>query len=215
MDNTSSGGRSTGEIDPLRDLIDAARNGDEKASGELVELCREYLLHVANRELPKHVQAKVAPSDLVQETLMDAHRGIEQFLGTSRDEFFAWLRRILHNNAVDAERRFHQAEKRDVSRELPLDDDDSQRPQEIDIPAVVQTPSEEVTQQEDQAQMERAIASLSDDYRQVLELHHRGGMTFEQVGEQMNRSSEAARKLWVRAIAKLRTVLEKDDAAQG
>ena len=77
-----------------------ARAGHDSAVGRLLEAARLYLLLVANRELPPDLRPKVGPSDLVQETLLRAHRHFGQFRGATEDELLAWLRQILAENRL-------------------------------------------------------------------------------------------------------------------
>ena len=48
---------------------------------------------------------------------------------------------------------------------------------------------------------------LSPDYRRVLALRHQEQLTFEQIGQQMQRTANAARMLWLRAVERLQKEL--------
>ena len=65
------------------------------------------------------MRAKCAPSDLVQETALDAYRTFEQFHGEQLEELYGWLRRILLDNATSARRRYELTAKRELSRKSP------------------------------------------------------------------------------------------------
>ena len=81
-------------LDPLADdrqSLDRARRGSPQALGQVLELCRRYLLHIANSELDSHLQAKLGASDVVQETFLEAQRIFDRFEGNSPDELRAWL----------------------------------------------------------------------------------------------------------------------------
>ena len=53
----------------------------------------------------------------------------------------------------------------------------------------------------------RALARLPEDYRRVIALRYEQGQSFADIGQAMGRSSEAVRKLWFRAIERLRKEL--------
>ena len=65
------------------------------------------------------------------------------------------------------------------------------------------TPAEKVIVQEEMTALERAMAQLPSNYREVIRLRYDGQLTFASIGEMIGCSSEAARKLWARAIARL------------
>jgi hypothetical protein len=62
-------------------LMQAARAGSAEALGRLLEGCRAYLLLAANRQLDADLQAKGGPSDLVQETFLEAQKDFPPFQG--------------------------------------------------------------------------------------------------------------------------------------
>src|SRR4051794_35102763 len=79
---------------------------------------RQYLLLLARAQLQPGDRAE--PSDIVQQTLMDAHRDERQFRGQTAAQRAAWLRRILANNLADVFKG-QRREKRDVARERSLE----------------------------------------------------------------------------------------------
>ena len=67
----------------------------------------------------------------MQQTLLEAHRGLDKFRGTTDGEWLAWLKRIVQHNAADFVRRYGKAGKRRAAREVSLDvpaGDDSRGP---------------------------------------------------------------------------------------
>src|ERR1700730_15074368 len=71
-----------------------------------VEKFRTYLLLLARMQIGSKLRAKLDPSDVVQQTLLDAHRQLEQFRGSTPAEMAGWLRRMLACNLADALRAF-------------------------------------------------------------------------------------------------------------
>jgi DNA-directed RNA polymerase specialized sigma24 family protein len=57
--------------------------------------------------------------------------------------------------------------------------------------------------------LEQALAGLPKDYRQVILLRYQEEHTFEEIGRLMNRSADAARKLWLRAVERLQQEMDK------
>lgn len=191
-----------------RQWIAEARDGSAAALGQIMELCRQYLLLVANRELEPEFSAKGGASDLVQETFLEAHRDFARFEGTTHAEVLAWLRRILLNNLSNFRRRYAASEKRQIRREISLDSTGSQDEAKRSLAVEGSSPSSHVAAKEKSADLDRALEGLPIDYREVILLRHEQGLSFAEVGQLMNRSAEAARKLWARAICLLREELE-------
>ena len=183
------------------------RGGSRAALGRILELCRQYLLLVANRELEPELWAKGGASDLVQETFLEAQKDFASFQGTTRAEVLAWLRRILLNNVSNFRRRYVGSEKRQIARELSLDrpgmSSDGRFAPALDTPS----PSGRAAANEESRALDQVLERLPADYREVILLRHEQALSFADVGRLMDRSEEAARKLWVRAIARLREEL--------
>ena len=105
---------TTSNRSSLVDLLNQARGGDVQARDRLFAKCRNYLVVVAQAEAGNWLRAKVDPSDIVQQTLLDAHRGLGDFRGSTEAEWLGWLRRILSHNAADYVRHYLGTEKRDA-----------------------------------------------------------------------------------------------------
>lgn len=201
----------------IEHLLGEARHGSTAAIGSLFESARAYLLFLANKELPRGLQAKFGASDLVQETAIEAHRDFERFAGSTPEEFYAWLRSILQNNLRDAIRRYEGAQKRDVGKETRLSSLADRNGVGQRVPSwphdQSQPPDGSIIRREDAAKVEAVLARLPDDYRIVLRMRYWDGLSFQQIGDRFGRSAEAVRKLWYRAVHKLQDELRSSDNA--
>jgi RNA polymerase sigma-70 factor (ECF subfamily) len=172
-----------------------------------------YLLLQAEQHLPQSLRAKVGPSDIVQETAIDAHRDFLRFRGTTQEELYAWLRTILQNNVMDAVRRFEMTQKRAVKREASLSVVVDRRGISV-LPVGSTTPDHSAIRREDAALLAGLLTRVPDDYQTVLRLRYWDGLTFPQIATRIGRSEEAARKLWYRALARLTLELQALAAEQ-
>lgn len=189
-------------VDPITPLIAEARAGSAAAIGSLLEAARAYLLMQADTNLPASLRAKLGPSDIVQETAINAHRNFASFRGNTRAELYAWLRTILENNVVDAVRRFEMTHKRDTNREERLSvvvDRAGLLPLGVDGT----TPERSAIRREDAAIVREVLAGMPADHATVLRLRYWEGLTFPEIAVRIGRSEDAARKLWYRALARL------------
>ena len=185
-------------------LIREARSGSTEALEHLLSECRNYLLTIANRALSDSIRKKIGASDLVQDTMVEAIRGFGEFRGDSLGALLAWLRKVLLHNVANASRTFEQTEKRDLSREVSLDKCERDNLQLVD-PA--SSPGSTLANRELDQQVASALNQLPVEMRLAVELRNRDHLSFCEIGAQMERSPEAARKLWARAIEKLREKL--------
>jgi RNA polymerase sigma-70 factor (ECF subfamily) len=188
-------------------LLAAARAGDRAARDRLFADCRDYLCLAARARVESWLRAKADASDLVQQTLLEAHRGFGQFHGETEAEFLAWLRRILDHNAADLVRRYHAAGKRQVGREVPLAGGGSTSGGGLEPAATDDSPSATVAKREGELALAAALAELAPDHREVIMLRNLQRLPFDEVAGRMNRSRPAAQMLWMRAMQKLKDVL--------
>jgi RNA polymerase sigma-70 factor (ECF subfamily) len=193
------------------DWIEAARKGCQESFNRLFTACRPYLLSVANRELGTHLEPKVAPSDLVQETLARAQEVFDRFHGSSEAELLAWTRGVLLKNIMMAKRQYLGTAKRQASRETSLDRELAGFQLLADVQQA--PPGHQLDLQDDALRLSDALTQLPIDQREVLRLRHWEEQSFEQIGCCLNRSPDAARKLWARAVDELRRILDRGDFA--
>jgi RNA polymerase sigma-70 factor (ECF subfamily) len=193
------------EVAPLPVL--AGRHVQDRSRlGKRLEACRQYLLMIANQELPIELRQKIGASDVVQETFLEAQRDLPEVLGDNEEQLLIWLRRVLLNNIANVRRHYQQTDKRDMAREVSLDDR-SGTGICARLPARDHTPSSMVAHDEETELLEQSLLKLPEHLRQVIVLRHRENHTFPEIGQLLGRSPAAVRKLWVRAIERLQKEL--------
>lgn len=192
--------------------IAVARAGSPVALGRLLQHYRDYLLRVAREEFANGLAPKAAQSDLVQETFLQAARDFPAFVGRSEWELRIWLRQILINTLRDTQRRYRDTAKRSIHKEVSLQDnsDLARNLKQLDP-----SPSARLISVENCSALQAALNRLPKDWRRAIELRSIEGQSFEEVGQALQRSSAAARKLWTRAILKLTDELESDGTRPG
>jgi RNA polymerase sigma-70 factor, ECF subfamily len=183
----------------LETWIETARQGDREALGQALSSVRDYLLLVANEGLEPALKAKGNASDLVQETFLLAQRGVEKFRGHTADEWRHWLKRILIRSIAQERRRFAATAKRQVQREVTIPDG-----MQLKNSAYIETPSRNMALRELETALTEGLERLPDRYREVVIWHHREQLSFEEIGRRYGIKGDAARKLWTRALGRLR-----------
>lgn len=197
-------------LESLDELLQGARGGCGKSLGQLLDGCRQYLLLTANRRLDPELRGKIGPSDMVQETLHEAQRDFEDFQGLSEEELLAWLRRILLNNLADVRRRYRTAGRRQISREVAFRDVLSAELLTVES----DSPQSYAIAREEDAALKRALDQLAEPGRKVIQWRNYERCSFEEIGQRLGRSAEAARKVWVRTLGQLHHILEPLDESR-
>lgn len=186
-----------------------ARQGDESARNHLFAAGRSFAAIIARVQLHRRLKTKVDPSDLVQQSLLEAHRGFDDFQGQTPHDWLAWLKQIVTRNALDADKHYRGAACRDLRREQPqMASGDSNGTAHCSPIDPAPTPSQFLSGCERELRLAEALEQLPNDYRQVILLRNVERLTFDQVASQMNRSRGACQMLWMRAVDQLRTRLQ-------
>jgi RNA polymerase sigma-70 factor (ECF subfamily) len=194
----------------IQNVLQKAKAGDAASVGELLAVYRDYLLGIAVARLDPRVRARCNPSDVVQETLMEAYRDFHQFRGGLEREFLAWIRQILSNNLARMVELHLLTDKRDLRRERPIEQNvvGESRLERRDywLTDSGQSPSSAMQRQEQLASMLERINKLPAHYRDVLLLRHIEELSFDAVAERLGKSAGAVRMIWLRALEQLREV---------
>ena len=170
------------------------------------ERFRDYLLVLARMQAPAALRAKLDPSDVVQETLLLAHRKLGQFRGRTDAEMAGWLRQILASHLADAGRAFGRA-RHNVERERSLEAalDRSSAHLGDWLAAQQGTPSEVAQGHEEAIRLAGVLASLPEDQRQALALRHAEGLSLEEISRRLDRTPAAVAGLLKRGMRRLRS----------
>ena len=187
------------------ELIRRFRAGDEEAFRTLLVRHGGALSARIRRNLPAKVARRVAVSDVLQESCAVAFRRREHLEVRGADAFRNWLLGIVDNKVREAVRSHAQVAARSAHREISRHD-------RLDTGLFVGrqgTPSRHAIQREEVELTREAMSRLPDQFRQVLKLTLLQGMTMREAAERMGRSREAVKKLYGRAVVRLKTVYEE------
>jgi len=200
------------------ELIAAVRRGSVDRLGQLLESYRNYLHLLAKTQIDEKLRARISPSDLVQETMLGACRDFAQFQGEDERQLLAWLRQILINRLHALVQQHVLASKRDVRREISIEQIGgalSRSTVNLKTAAFLAdlgpSPSGLAMQRESAVVLANHLANMPAEYREVIELRNLRGLAFDEVARRMNRSTGAARMLWMRAIRRLRDAMTEEE----
>lgn len=176
-----------------------------------LEQYREYLMTIADLQIEPVLRRKLDASDVVQQTMLEAHSRLNDFRGSTSAELAGWLKRILLNNLIDCVRAYRR-ERRDIARERSLDDSLNRSSLRLEacLAAEQSSPSLKVSRDEEGLQLSEALSQLPDAQREALVLQHWHGWSIDQIAEQMGRSRAAVAGLVKRGLKGLREEMKRE-----
>src|SRR3954447_21526893 len=151
-------------------MIASAKDRDGESLAQLLQLYRNYLRLLARTWLSGAARGKADPSDLVQETMLRAHRAFSDFQGTGEAELVAWLRQIMARQAADLMRRL-RAGRRNIGREQPLNSSLHEKLSDM-ANSSFSGPGSAVRRRELAVLLADALAQLSSSRREVIVLRN-------------------------------------------
>jgi RNA polymerase sigma-70 factor, ECF subfamily len=193
-------------------LIERAGHGDDDARRELLEQYRDNLKRMVAARLDRRLAPRVDPSDVVQETLADAARRMDEYLRDRPLPFFGWLRQLAGERVIDTHRRHVLAQRRSITRESRTPELSEESAVELGrkLMASDTSPSNRLMRQERCDQVMAALAGLSPRDREVLVMRHLEQLSTAEVAEALGISVGAVEVRLFRALVRMRARLEAD-----
>jgi RNA polymerase sigma-70 factor, ECF subfamily len=191
-------------------LLRRAGDGDPAARAELLDRYRDQLRRMIALRLDKRVAARADASDIVQDTMKDAHKRLPEYFADPQLTFYAWLRRIAWDRLADVYRTHLGAEKRSVLREHPWTpnlNDESVAELAHSIVASSINPARRVMLAEMQTRTTAALMQLKPPDREILVLRYLEQLGVEEIAGVLGISQTAVTSRHLRALQRLRLIL--------
>jgi RNA polymerase sigma-70 factor, ECF subfamily len=193
------------------ELLERARGGDAAARETILASQRDRLRRMVAVGLDRRLASRVDPSDVVQEAMADAARGLPQYLNNPPLPFFPWLRQFARERLAKLHRHHIKAGKRSVAREevrASWTANGSGGVTAQPLPASGTSPSGRLIREESRQRVWDAMARLSEADRQVLTMRDIDGFSVAQIASALGASEGAIKVRHLRALRRLRTLLE-------
>lgn len=206
------------ESPKTEELLSAAKAGDSNAVECLLTRHRESLRRMIGMRLDHKITQRVDVSDVVQDVLIEANRRLQGYLASPVMPFHLWIRQIAKDRIIDAHRRHRVSAKRSIDREQPLAIRGGEMDQStIDLAAQFcdpeLTPAAAATQRELAVHVQSAIEKLDDKNREIILMRHFEQLTNQEIAEALGVTEPAASMRYLRALKRLRKLLDGSDAA--
>jgi RNA polymerase sigma-70 factor (ECF subfamily) len=193
------------------ELLQQAAAGDQAAAHRLLELHQDRLRAMIAVRLDRRLSARVDPSDVLQETMIQAHQKLPEYLRTKPIPFYPWLRRIAWENIVQLHRQHLLAQARAVTREerfeVALPDHSA-----IDLAERLiskgSSASQQMLKKELKARVQTALAQLDARDREVLVLRFLEQLSIEEAAAVLEISQEAVKSRQRRALERFSELID-------
>lgn len=186
----------------VRDLPES--EGPEQVDAEIARY-RDYLTLLARLQFDGGIRARLDPSDIVQQTLLEAHRDRDRFVGEHSAQRAGWLRKILARNLVNASRD-ERRQKRDVRIERSMEQSLEYSSARLGscIAADQTSPSERVARDEELLLLVEGLMELPETEREVIIRRLWQGQTIQAVSEALDLSEYLVAQNLRRGLEELR-----------
>jgi RNA polymerase sigma-70 factor (ECF subfamily) len=193
-------------------LITLAKEGDQPAINQLCRIYGERIRRIIRLRIDRKLRPKIDSVDIVQDVLVQALAGLDNFTYKDEGDFLRWLSKIAENKFRDILDKFH-ADKRDIRREIPFKKVEANTEGGslgVDGPLQTTTPSVLFSRKEQFDRLERAIDHLKPEYRDVIFLSRIERLSHEEIALRMGKSKGAVAMLLSRALVALTDAYEND-----
>ena len=205
--------------DQTGELLREAREGNADAIGNLLDRHRDSLRRMIQMRMDQKLARRIDVSDIIQDVLIEANRRLKDYLENPAMPFHLWIRQIAKDRMIDAHRRHRVSAKRSIDREQPMfspagaDHSTIELAVQLCDPAL--TPAAAATQKEIAAQIELPVGELDDNDRDIILMRHYEMMSNQDIAQALDLTEPAASMRYLRALRRLRTIIDNKIAAGG
>jgi RNA polymerase sigma-70 factor, ECF subfamily len=207
------------DAEKTQELLSQARTGDRAAISELLDRHRDALRRMVALRMDRLLQQRVDASDIVQDALIEANRRLPEYLKDPQLPFRLWLHHLARDRLIDAHRRHRVAARRSVDREQPLAARGTLDHSTLDLAAQLcdreLTPAAAATRHELERRFQAAIEELEENDREVILLRHFEQLSNQETAQALGLSEPAAGMRYLRAIRRLRAMLQEPPSQPG
>ncbi len=201
-----------GIADKTRELVALAKDGNESAISQLWTVYGARVHWIMRLRMGKELRSKLESMDLAQDALLSALEDLKNFTYKNEGDFLRWISTIAENRLRDNLDKLH-ADKRNIRKEIRIGRPGVNTVSKSAVsftPIEATTPSVIISRKEELDKLEKSIDKLKPEYKQVILLSKIDGLSYKEIADKLDKTSEAVRKLISRAMAALTTVFEGD-----
>ena len=209
----------TSEDDSFDRLLEQAQTGDEAAMAELFDRYRKRLRQMVRLRLDRRLQGRVDSSDVLQDAYLDARKKLPTYSAKGDLPFFLWLRLVVGQKLTDLHRHHLGTQMRDATRDVSIYRGPMPEATSFALAAQlmgnVTTPSHAAIRAESKLQIQDALNAMDAIDREVLTLRHFEMLSNSETAQVLELSHAAASNRYVRALKRMKQILEEARSEKG
>jgi RNA polymerase sigma-70 factor (ECF subfamily) len=194
------------------DLIARAAAGDVDARNALFAQHTERLQRMVRLRLSRRLQGRVDEGDVVQEALLEAARKLNEYFQRPDAPFYLWLRHLTGLKLAELHRHHLGTQMRDADREVSIYRGALPEADSASLAAhllgTMTSPSQVAVRAERQIRLQEAVNCLDPIDREILALRHFEQLSNQETAEVLGMSPSGATARHMRALKRLKTILE-------
>ncbi len=195
------------------ELLDQLRSDGEQVLANAFAANRDRFWHLVNFRMDRRIAARVDADDVLQESFVAAVGRLDHYLRDPSFSLFAWLRMIVSQTLVDVHRRHFGAEMRSAGREVSIGKQNYPQTTSVSLASQLvanqTSPSGAAQRDESHQQLTEAIERMSTLDQETIALRHFEGLSNSETAEVLGISVTAASNRYVRALSRLKEILEE------
>ena len=189
------------------------KQDEEEALAALFTRYEDRLRRMVVFRLDPRLRGRVDPSDILQESYLNAAQRLHSYLESPAAPVFIWLRGVTEQTLINIHRRHLGAQARNASLEVSLHRGGNGFATSVSLAAHLvadmTSPSQAAIREETLAGLRQAFDGMDPIDREVLALRHFEGLTNIEVAAILEIQPTTASNRYVRALRRLKTILEK------
>lgn len=200
-------------VDEDVQLLAQAREGNTDALNDLMMRHRDRLKRMVKLRLNPMLQGRVDDSDIMQDAYLEAAKRFPDYVADPKAPFFLWMRQIVGHKIIDIHRVHLDAERRAADREISINRDVGPSANSTCLAEKLlgrlSSPSQAVMRAENRLMLEDTLNGMEEIDREVLALRHFEQLTNAEIANVLGIDKSTASKRYVRALGRLKTILEE------
>lgn len=202
------------DLNPSDEIeIELLRNGGPQAIADLYSKYRTQLERMVDFRMDRRLYGRVDAADILQDSYMEIARRVDSYLENPAVSFFVWARQITWQTLLTAHRSHLGAQKRDARQEVRLHGGGYSQGTSVSLASRlvgdVTSPSQGAIRDERAQQLRTALDSMDSIDREVLALRHFEQLSNKEVSEILELSKTAASNRYVRALERLKEIMDE------